>query len=305
VLWPKAAALWRVKPSPLAVASRLEKERKMEPYSHFFQTLHDERSPTGHLGNGTHASILRAIVFHDATLAPLTRGASSDFAVIWDEDHDIRVIKAVEAIYRAGFLGSILMIGERKGTLNAIVSEKVQDSTLLSSLEEKLGAVAKRVDADPWSSSLRAFDSPNHEIIDDDHANVSLYLANLKMLWKLGVNVSMADMLRAAKHAAAAKALEATWYYPSIIKRVDELHLSVRADNCLKNDDIVYVGDLVQKTEAELLGIPNFSRARLNEIKEVLASMGLRLGMEVPGWPPEKIEDLANAANRKIRLVES
>src|SRR5882757_5583273 len=103
----------------------------MESYSHFFQTLHDERSPTGRLGNGTHASILRAIVFHDPTLEPLSTGALADFAVIWDEDHDTRVIKAVESIYRAGFLGSLLMIGERKGALNAIVSQGVQDPKLL------------------------------------------------------------------------------------------------------------------------------------------------------------------------------
>ena len=120
----------------------------MESYSHFFQTLHDERSPTGRLGNGTHATILRAIVFRDQALIPLKTGASADLAVIWDEDHDTRVIKAVEAIYRAGFLGSILMIGERKGTLNAIVSESVKDPTLLNILEDKLRAVAKNGDDD-------------------------------------------------------------------------------------------------------------------------------------------------------------
>ena len=61
----------------------------------------------------------------------------------------------------------------------------------------------------------------------------------------------------------------------------------------MKNDNIVYIGDLVQKTEAEMLRTPNFGRKSRNEIKEVLAQMGLHLGMEVPGWPPENIEDLA------------
>ena len=73
----------------------------------------------------------------------------------------------------------------------------------------------------------------------------------------------------------------------------DELELSVRSANCLKNDNIVYIGDLIQKTEAEMLRTPNFGRKSLNEIKEVLAQMGLHLGMEVPNWPPENIEDLA------------
>ena len=82
-------------------------------------------------------------------------------------------------------------------------------------------------------------------------------------------------------------------FNPALLKKVDELELSVRSANCLKNDNIVYIGDLIQKTEAEMLRTPNFGRKSLNEIKEVLASMGLHLGMEVPSWPPENIEDLA------------
>jgi DNA-directed RNA polymerase subunit alpha len=78
-----------------------------------------------------------------------------------------------------------------------------------------------------------------------------------------------------------------------LLKKVDELELSVRSANCLKNDNIIYIGDLVQKSEPEMLRTPNFGRKSLNEIKEVLASMGLRLGMEIPGWPPENIEELA------------
>src|SRR6476469_7207968 len=77
-----------------------------------------------------------------------------------------------------------------------------------------------------------------------------------------------------------------------LLKKVDELELSVRSANCLKNDNIIYIGDLVQKTEAEMLRTPNFGRKSLNEIKEVLASMGLRLGMDIPGWPPENIEEM-------------
>ena len=79
----------------------------------------------------------------------------------------------------------------------------------------------------------------------------------------------------------------------ALLKKVDELELSVRSANCLKNDNIVYIGDLIQKSEAEMLRTPNFGRKSLNEIKEVLAGMGLHLGMEVPNWPPENIEELA------------
>ncbi len=82
-------------------------------------------------------------------------------------------------------------------------------------------------------------------------------------------------------------------FNPLLLKKVDELELSVRSANCLKNDNIVYIGDLIQKTEAEMLRTPNFGRKSLNEIKEVLSGMGLHLGMEVENWPLENIEELA------------
>jgi len=79
----------------------------------------------------------------------------------------------------------------------------------------------------------------------------------------------------------------------NLLKKVEELELSVRSANCLKNDNIIYIGDLVQKTESEMLRTPNFGRKSLNEIKEVLTQMELNLGMSVPDWPPENIDDLA------------
>jgi DNA-directed RNA polymerase subunit alpha len=85
-----------------------------------------------------------------------------------------------------------------------------------------------------------------------------------------------------------------------LLKKVDELELSVRSANCLENDNIIYIGDLVQKTEAEMLRTPNFGRKSLNEIKEVLSSMGLRLGMDIPGWPPENIEEMAKRLEQEL-----
>jgi len=82
-------------------------------------------------------------------------------------------------------------------------------------------------------------------------------------------------------------------FNPAFLKKVDKLDLSVRSSNCLKRADIVYIGDLVQQTEDELLSDPHFGRKSLNETKEALAQMGLHLGMTVPGWPPEEIEELA------------
>ena len=78
----------------------------------------------------------------------------------------------------------------------------------------------------------------------------------------------------------------------NLLRKVDELELSVRSANCLKNDNIVYIGDLVQRSEPEMLRTPNFGRKSLNEIREVLKVMGLELGMDVENWPPENIEEL-------------
>ncbi len=79
----------------------------------------------------------------------------------------------------------------------------------------------------------------------------------------------------------------------NLLRKVDELELSVRSANCLKNDNIIYIGDLVQKTETDMLRTPNFGRKSLNEIKEVLSQMGLHLGMGITDWPPENIEEMA------------
>jgi DNA-directed RNA polymerase subunit alpha len=95
------------------------------------------------------------------------------------------------------------------------------------------------------------------------------------------------------RHAVEKEAIGEPLINKNLLRKVDELELSVRSANCLKNDNIVYIGDLVQKTEAEMLRTPNFGRKSLNEIKEVLANMGLHLGMEIQNWPPENIEDLA------------
>ena len=86
----------------------------------------------------------------------------------------------------------------------------------------------------------------------------------------------------------------------NLLRKVDELELSVRSMNCLKNDNIIYIGDLVQKTEPEMIITPNFGRKSLNEIKEVLNSMSLYLGMEIPNWPPENISELSKKLEENI-----
>ncbi|WP_342271311.1 DNA-directed RNA polymerase subunit alpha [Candidatus Tisiphia endosymbiont of Parasteatoda lunata] len=87
--------------------------------------------------------------------------------------------------------------------------------------------------------------------------------------------------------------LEELAFNPALLKKVEELELSVRSQNCLKNENIIYIGDLVIKTEAEMLRTQNFGRKSLNEIKDILSGFGLKFGMDIPGWPPENIQELS------------
>lgn len=82
-----------------------------------------------------------------------------------------------------------------------------------------------------------------------------------------------------------------------LLCKIEDLELSVRSQNCLKCENVVYVGDLVQKSEMEMLKTPNFGKKSLNEIKQVLMGMGLHLGMNIPNWPPENLTTLSKGIN--------
>jgi DNA-directed RNA polymerase subunit alpha len=80
---------------------------------------------------------------------------------------------------------------------------------------------------------------------------------------------------------------------PILLRPVDDLELTVRSANCLKAENIYLIGDLIQRTEVELLKTPNLGKKSLTEIKDVLATRGLSLGMRLESWPPENIDELA------------
>lgn len=157
-------------------------------YSDFFATLHDERHPVGYLGRGTHYSILRAVVFHDPLGRPLPIGHFADFAIIWDEDHDERVIEPIEEIYNEGFLGSFLFFGERKGALSCIVTDEC-DENRRSVIAEKVSEFTQSLD-DPWPAEVVSSNAPTG-IIHDHKDRVALYLRNLRMLWNLGLKKAL------------------------------------------------------------------------------------------------------------------
>lgn len=99
-----------------------------------------------------------------------------------------------------------------------------------------------------------------------------------------------AQLEGSALDAFDAPARSAAQFDPVLLRPVDELELTVRSANCLKAENIYYIGDLIQRTENELLKTPNLGRKSLNEIKEVLATRGLTLGMKLESWPPVGLE---------------
>jgi hypothetical protein len=161
----------------------------MNKYSEFFKTLHDDIAPTGYLGRGSHYSVLRSIVWHNSLQQPLPKAAYLDLAIIWDEDHDTRVIEVVELLYFAGLLTPAIFVGERKGSFTVVVSDKTIETLNERKLSEYKKAVEEITESldDPWSAEVTTFDSDQHSIINDQSAKVSQYLQTINMLWQLGV----------------------------------------------------------------------------------------------------------------------
>ncbi len=103
-----------------------------------------------------------------------------------------------------------------------------------------------------------------------------------------------ASLEGAEKSLESGGSASAQQFDPILLRPVDDLELTVRSANCLKAENIYYIGDLIQRSETELLKTPNLGRKSLNEIKEVLAARGLTLGMKLESWPPAELENRAN-----------
>lgn len=167
-------------------------------YSTLFSCLYDEPSPIGHLGRGTHYSVFRSVEWLDVTRTAVEPPQIHDFAVIWDEDHDTRIIETIEAIYMAGLLSPIQFIGERKGTLTVIVAAKFyfwKSDANLKSYERQLQKICETPGhGDSWELEVGMFDrspgSPHqtelHGLISADNHRVITYLRNIDSLWGLG-----------------------------------------------------------------------------------------------------------------------
>jgi len=167
-------------------------------YSTLLSCLHDESEAYGNLGRGTHYSVLRSVEWLDVVRAPLATPQVHDFAVIWDEDHDTRVIDVIEQIYMEGLLSPVQFIGERKGLLTVIVAAKFYFAHPESYMQDYLRRL-NDISTDPnhgdsWPTELGFFDrqagSPHQTdlqgLIAADAHRVQTYVRNIDSLWSLG-----------------------------------------------------------------------------------------------------------------------
>lgn len=166
-------------------------------YSHIFSCLYDEPAPIGRLGRGAHHSIFRSVQWRDISGNPLDKGRIHDFAVIWDEDHDTRVIRAIERLHLAGYLWPVVFIGERKGVLTILFANMAgplqdRDDDHL----QKIRDIAEDANDDSWTCQIEWFTrvqvleegtpDTGSGIINDDDWRVVNYLNGIDALWQLG-----------------------------------------------------------------------------------------------------------------------
>jgi hypothetical protein len=168
-------------------------------YSKLYSCLYDEPAPVGQLGRGTHYSVFRCAEWLDVVRKPLPTPEVHDFAIIWDEDHDARVIRVVEAIYMAGLMSPVQFIGDRKGTVTVIVAARFYYSGTeheLTDYTRRLNEISgsSAASGDSWPAQTGMFDrssGSSHQnkfggLIDAEEHRVLTYLRNIDSLWNLG-----------------------------------------------------------------------------------------------------------------------
>ena len=169
-------------------------------YSTLFSCLHDEREPIGYVGRGTHYSVFRSVEWLDVERKQLAQPQIHDFAVIWDEDHDERIIDVIERIYMAGFLSPVQFIGERKGGLSIVLAARYycgsSDDFRGEEFFRQIETIVSNVNGDSWNLEIGSFDrhdtsARGHQtelpsIIQDKDEVAFTYLKNIDNLWRLG-----------------------------------------------------------------------------------------------------------------------
>jgi hypothetical protein len=164
---------------------------KTNANSNLFQNLYNESCPIGSLGRGAHYSILRALIWHDTSGKSLQKPMYYDFAILWDEDHDTRIVEVIEEIYYNGLLRHFAMFGERKGMFSAVLNSKNNIFTggQCDELHNQLTKISEDSGTgDIWSATIMSdiYNAANNGIIADRVEIVQAYLNNINVLWDLG-----------------------------------------------------------------------------------------------------------------------
>lgn len=146
----------------------------MRRYSHFFSTIHDEAAPIGAIGRGSHYSVLRAIVWQPKL-------AFHDFVIVWDEDHDTRIIWIAEQLLAQGLLTPVLALGERKGAVTVLSS--LQPSAKYA---QQVNAITEGVPSDSFPADVAFFPQSVGGIIQGEDARATAYLSGIFALWQIG-----------------------------------------------------------------------------------------------------------------------
>jgi hypothetical protein len=168
-------------------------------YSTLLHCIYDEAEEHGQLGRGTHYSVFRVPEWFDVTGRSVRKALRHDFAVLWDEDHDERIVPVLERLYVNGLLYPVQFIGERKGGITAILASKFYHVTTQSNLESyksKFAELSGEVDGDWWNTEFGIFDkslvngAPHQTdlvgIVNDRAEKVDTYVRNIDNLWSIG-----------------------------------------------------------------------------------------------------------------------
>lgn len=169
----------------------------MRSYSQIFSCLHDEPGPVGHIGRGSHYSVFRVPEWRDVTGTPISTAQIHDFAVIWDEDHDDRIIAVAERLYVHGLFSPVQFIGERKGMLTILVAARFRwwgSEDGWNNWCDGVRKLCSNVGWDEWTVDFGQFDkslgSPHQTdpagIISERDEKAIIYLRNIDNMWNLG-----------------------------------------------------------------------------------------------------------------------
>jgi DNA-directed RNA polymerase subunit alpha len=242
--------------------------------------------------------VLKLHAGNEATLRLNKRGEGIVTAGDIETTHDVEIINPEHVIAHLspggklemtikvergrGYLpGNLRVVPEESKGIGKIILDATFSPVKRVSYQVESARVEQRTDLDKL-----VMDIETNGVIEPEEA--IRYAARV-----LVEQLSVFAALEGTAVPAEEKAAKAPPIDPILLRPVDDLELTVRSANCLKAENIYYIGDLIQRTETELLKTPNLGRKSLNEIKEVLAARGLTLGMKLENWPPAGLEKLA------------